>query len=66
MFENREAIAFYVKVTEAMTDEQRVSFGAKVQKFFDEKTVSEEGKYNCFKVTKDDLMQLATVVAVGK
>lgn len=65
MFEDKEAARFFAECVEAMDSRQRAWFTREVKSLFDDKSVSEEGEYDCFKITKDDLMQLATCVAVA-
>lgn len=65
IFENKEAMRLYRKFSDEMTQEQKGVFMARIQELFDAKCVSEEGEYDCFKITSDDLMQLATTVAVA-
>lgn len=66
IFENKEAMRLYRKFSDEMNQVQKGAFMAKIQELFDAKTVSEDGEYECFKITSDDVMQLATTVAVQK
>lgn len=65
IFEDKSARDFFVEVTSHMDSKQRAWFVKEVKGLFDDKSISEDGQYDCFKITKDDLMQLATCVAVA-
>lgn len=62
IFEDREARQFFVECTSAMDSKQKQWFVRQVKSLFDDKTISEEGEFDCFKVTKDDLLHLASCV----
>lgn len=66
IFEDRAASRFFALCISEMDFKQRTWFSKEVKSLFEDKSLSEEGQYDCFKITKDDLMQLATCVAVNK
>lgn len=55
VFDSKKTARRYMDIRENLTDDQRVIFADKVNELFDRKVTSDEGEFDCFAVTAEDL-----------
>jgi len=58
IFENRKAMQLFVECSNGLGEIARVLFTKKVQELFDQKTVSEDGEFDSFKITEKDVARI--------
>ncbi len=60
LFEDRKAMRKFYDISIALKGLRKIAFTKKVKKLFDTKITSEEGEFDSFNITVDDLECLAS------
>lgn len=62
VFENRKAQELFLELSNGLEGEKKELFSTYVLRMFDEKSVSEEGLYNSFKITQHDVAAIYDIL----
>lgn len=66
IFENAKASRTFSNISESLTAGEKIRFVGLVKDLFDEKSVAEEGEFDSFKVSEQELLDLASKFAVAR
>jgi flagellin-specific chaperone FliS len=64
MFESRKAEKLFVELSNSLEGEKHEAFSENIRSLFDKKIISEEGEYNTFRLTEQDVARVFDAVNV--
>jgi len=62
IFENRKASSFFAEICDVLNSDKRKRFSREIKSLFNLKSVSESGEYQSYKITEDDVLNVARTI----